>query len=307
MAFIIPWIFRAGTKAKSAEVNDNFNAVKQFVDILEADTANNIRDIEILENTKANINGDASQRFYVADALVDNDAVNLNTLKTNTQNSRGYIDGFRLSSTTRVVTASKGTCYSEDYNDGYEYLITSDTALNSEPLTLASNATYYVFVCGDSAKVNYPQIVVSSDTLTPSYPEGLNCSRRLGSLTTDNDGNIQEVLNEGEKSLLGFTGFVTSYLGDVKVVANGEAYNYTEYTASQNLWLYHTGDTRDFSGGIIVELKLQGAWRRIAYMHINSDHDQDLPSFLVPIKKGQEYRIGVSKKSKTISLYGMGG
>ena len=303
MAFIIPWIFRAGTKAKSAEVNDNFNAVKQFVDILEADTANNIRDIEILENTKANINGDASQRFYVADALVDNDAVNLNTLKTNTQNSRGYIDGFRLSSTTRVVTATKGTCYSYDYNDGYEYLITSDTALNSEPLTLASNATYYVFVCGDSAKVNYPQIVVSSDTITPSYPEGLNCSRRLGSLTTDNDGNIQEVLNEGEKSLLGFTGFITSYLGDITVAAGKEE----EFTAEQNLYLYHFGNDIDFSGHCIVYIKLQETWREVAHIRIASDHDQDLPSFLVPIKKGQEYKIKTTNRSKTLSKYGMGG
>lgn len=303
MAFIIPWIFRAGTKAKSAEVNENFLAVKQFVDLLEEDVAANQIMVQTLDDTKANVNGNPTERFQVGTAIVGNDAVNLNTLEQNTQNSRGYIDGYRLSATNKVVTASKGACYSYTETGGYEYLIKSDVAIQTDTLTLANNTKYYIFVCGDSAGVDYPQLEVSTNTQTPSLPEGLDCWRRIGSLTTDDDGNIEEVLNEGEKSLLGFTGFITSYLGDITVAANKEE----EFTAEQNLYLYHFGDTRDFSGNCIVYIKLQETWREIAHVGIGSDFDQDLPSFLVPIKKGQEYKIKTTKKSKTLSKYGMGG
>lgn len=303
MAFIIPWIFRAGTKAKSAEVNENFLAVKQFVDLLEEDVAANQIMVQTLDDTKANVNGNPTERFQVSTAIVGNDAVNLNTLEQNTQNSRGYIDGYRLSATNKVVTASKGACYSYTETGGYEYLIKSDVAIQTDTLTLANNTKYYIFVCGDSAGVDYPQLEVSTNTQTPSLPEGLDCWRRIGSLTTDDDGNIEEVLNEGEKSLLGFTGFITSYLGDITVAAGKEE----EFTAEQNLYLYHFGNDIDFSGHCIVYIKLQETWREVAHIRIASDHDQDLPSFLVPIKKGQEYKIKTTNRSKTLSKYGMGG
>lgn len=208
MAFIIPWIFRAGTKAKSAEVNENFLAVKQFVDLLEEDVAANQIAVQTLEDTKANVNGNPTERFQVATAIVGNDAVNLNTLEKNTQNARGYIDGYRLSYSGKRVIATKGTCYSYDpQTETYEYLIKSNASIQSEILTLGGDATYYVFVCGDDLGEVYPALSVGTNNTTPSLPPDTNCWRRIGSFTTDEDGNIAEILNEGERSLLPYSKF----------------------------------------------------------------------------------------------------
>ena len=304
MAFIIPWIFRAGTKAKSAEVNENFLAVKQFVDLLEEDVAANQIMVQTLDDTKANVNGNPTERFQVSTAIVGNDAVNLNTLEQNTQNSRGYIDGYRLSATNKVVTASKGACYSYTETGGYEYLIKSDVAIQTDTLTLANNTKYYIFVCGDSAGVDYPQLEVSTNTQTPSLPEGLDCWRRIGSLTTDDDGNIEEVLNEGEKSLLGFAGFLTSYLGEIEPFIDWT--DGREYTAEENMWLVlsQSGENAD----VVVEFKLQETWRKVLEINSGGVGDVDRSSSMVPVKKGQEYRIRAKDSSRWYCYkYGMGG
>lgn len=241
MAFIIPWVFRAGTKAKSAEVNENFLAVKQFVDLLEEDVAANQVMVQTLDDTKANINGNPVERFQVADAIVGNDAVNLNTLERNTQNSRGYINGYRLSATNKVVTATNGACYS--YNpttDEYEYLIETSSASQTDTLTLGANAKYYVFICGDSSNINYPQLSVTNNSTTPSLPDGLNCWRRLGSFTTDNNGNINEILNDGDKTLL-------------------NCIRYPNYTAGSNNKAAGTEYTADKNGMIIITLRMNNS------------------------------------------------
>lgn len=228
MAFIIPWVFRAGTKAKSAEVNENFLAVKQFVDLLEEDVAANQVMVQTLDDTKANINGNPVERFQVANAVVGSDAVNLNSLKKNTQNSRGYINGYELTATNKIITASIGSCYSYNPTTGeYEYLIETSSASQTDTLTLGANAKYYVFICGDSSNINYPQLSVTNNTTTPSLPDGLNCWRKIGSFTTDTNGNIKEIINEGQKSLVNYIKY-PNYATGVDRNAG------TTYTADKN-------------------------------------------------------------------------
>lgn len=280
MAFIIPWIFRAGTKAKSAEVNENFLAVKQFVDLLEEDVAANQIMVQTLDDTKANINGNALERFQVATAIVGNDAVNLNTLKKNTQNARGYIDGFKLSATTKVVTASAGNCYSYDPNTKtYEYLINSSTALQTETLTLGANAKYYVFVCGDSSGAKYPKLSVTVNTTTPSLPAGLDCWRRLGNFTTDADSNINEILNEGEKSLANCTKY-PNYTSRVNRDLN------TTYTADTAGWVYIFGVSNNHQ---TVNYKINGL-NFILTKNYNNDTDTASGAIWFPVSKGDTYR-----------------
>lgn len=309
MAFIIPWIFKAGTKAKAAEVNENFRAVKQFVDLLEEDVAANQIMVQTLDDTKANINGNALERFQVATAIVGNDAVNLNTLKKNTQNARGYIDGFRLSATTRVVTASAGNCYSYDPNTKtYEYLINSSTALQTETLTLGANAKYYVFVCGDSSGAKYPKLSVTVNTTIPSLPAGLDCWRRLGNFTTDKNGNIDEIYNEGDQVIPKRVGFITSFLGEVSIPV-GET---KDYTADQDMYLYmdNLKSNGYYKGRTWFYIKIQATWRKVGLVGGVDDFDIELSSVLIPIKKGQEYRIDSEDWSRDPSIvlkYGMGG
>lgn len=288
MAFIIPWIFKAGTKAKAAEVNENFRAVKQFVDLLEEDVAANQIMVQTLDDTKANINGNALERFQVATAIVGNDAVNLNTLKKNTQNARGYIDGFKLSATTKVVTASAGNCYSYDPNTKtYEYLINSSTALQTETLTLGANAKYYVFVCGDSSGAKYPKLSVTVNTTTPSLPAGLDCWRRLGNFTTDKNGNIDEIYNEGDQVIPKRVGFIGSKLSTIVAFANSEK----EYTASRDLWLYVLA--RPWHSDLYIYVKVSETWVQVgrAYYYGDGAGDNGASSVLIPIKKNQEYKI----------------
>lgn len=288
MAFIIPWIFRAGTKAKSAEVNENFLAVKQFVDLLEEDVAANQIMVQTLDDTKANVNGNPTERFQVATAIVGNDAVNLNTLEKNTQNSRGYIDGYRLSATNRKVTASKGSCYSYDpQNEKYEYLIQSNSAVASDTLTLGANATYYIFICGDSAGAEYPKLSIGTNTTTPSLPAGLDCWRRIGRLTTDEDGIIDEIYNENDQVIPKRVGFIGLKLDTITAFANDEQ----EYTASRDLWLYVLA--KPWSSDLYIYVKAAETWVQVAraYFYGNGAGDNGASSILIPIKKNQEYKI----------------
>lgn len=284
MAFIIPWIFRAGTKAKSAEVNENFLAVKQFVDLLEEDVAANQIMVQTLDDTKANVNGNPTERFQSANAIVDNDVVNLRTLKTNTENSMGYIDGYKLSATTKKVAAAKGSCYSYDpRTEDYEYLIKSTTAISSDTLTLGANATYYVFVCGDSAGVEYPQLSIGTNDTTPPLPEGTDCWRRVGYLTTDEDGNIDEILNEGQQSLKGYAKY-PNYTARTTIISSPTYGNIAERTADKNgiliiNWSCDNGDVYIIINGLKLQLAHEN--QRSGFAGVNT----------FPISIGDKYRF----------------
>ena len=74
MTYQKPYTFRAGTYAKAAEVNTNFDTVKNFMDGLE-EQIGNIETSSAVYN-KANINGSASIKFNVADGTTGNEAIN---------------------------------------------------------------------------------------------------------------------------------------------------------------------------------------------------------------------------------------
>lgn len=79
MTYQKPYTFRAGTYAKAAEVNTNFDTIKNFIDGLEEQ----IGDVETSSAVynKANINGNAAIKFNVADGTTGNEAVNYNQLQ----------------------------------------------------------------------------------------------------------------------------------------------------------------------------------------------------------------------------------
>lgn len=196
MVWSIPNTFVDGTKARANEVNENFTSLKQFVDSLEIQTSTNEIDIMNLENTKANLNGDNQQRFQVADASNDYDAINKQLLFKYTQNSQGVINGFKLSkSSNDTIIATAGSCY----DSTFKYMIISDTSLTKQQSGLGNDAKYYIYVCVDK-ETEQCQLVITLNSSIPELPAGYDYYRKLGYLITNDEGNISQVINEGEET-----------------------------------------------------------------------------------------------------------
>lgn len=273
MPFSIPFIFKSGRKAKSNEVNENFLAVKQFVDILEDSSATNEIDIAALETNKANINGSSEERFQVSDATASKDAVNLGTLQAYTDNTKGVIRGYELSlfnSTT--IQATEGSCY----DSTYEYMILSSVNLTVQTSSLSNDTTYYVYVCADEdTKTN--QLVYSTNNTTPSLPVGYDYYRRIGTFVTDNEGNISGVYtgtsNPTENTNVGFIG-----------ASIGEA---STTTLDENRWLYIKVTSNNSSFTVLINGVQVGYGGRVNEWNDGSAN-------LIPCKKGQTVTINKS-------------
>lgn len=199
MVWTIPNTFVAGTKARANEVNENFTSLKQFVDTLEVQASTNEINITNLENNKANINGDNQQRFQVADPTSSLDAVNLRTLENKTLNSREIITGFQLSKfNDTTITAAAGNCY----DSTFEYMISQSTSLQVSNSSLGENATYYVYVCAE-ASTSTNQLVLDTSSTTPNLPADHDYFRRIGTVITDDDGNINTIYSDTNSVTLG--------------------------------------------------------------------------------------------------------
>lgn len=206
MVLEIPYSFIPGTKAKSSEVNSNFLAVKTFVDTNESDIATNQAGIQNLENNKADLNGNISNRFQVANPTGNYDAVNKQYFMDNIANTLDYIGGFKLTiQGDTSISASAGSCW----DSTYEYMITSSTALTKDQPNLGQNATYYVYVCADK-EGGSNELVFSLSNATPELPSGYDYFRMLGSFTTDSSGYINTVTSTGSDYTgnLGSSGWV---------------------------------------------------------------------------------------------------
>lgn len=76
MSIVKPFTFIAGTKAKAGEVNDNFDVLYTQVNANISELAQINIDIDNIGLNKADVNGNSTQRFSVADAVNNTDAVN---------------------------------------------------------------------------------------------------------------------------------------------------------------------------------------------------------------------------------------
>ena len=197
MPLNIPYTFVAGTKAKANEVNANFLAIKQSVDILETNQTEQGNDISALLANKADLNGNQGELFRVADAVSDYDAVNKKTLEDLTYNSKGLFWGLEL---TRVgddtISVSPGGCY----DSTYEYMIKNEITITRQQSGLGADTTYYVYICAQENEENVA--IFSLNGTTPEVPVGYTYYRRLGYFETNEDGNIEEVTSESSTSII---------------------------------------------------------------------------------------------------------
>lgn len=183
--------FVAGTKAKSQEVNYNFNLMKAFVDGLELTLSDITNSISQLEQQKANINGDYRIRFSVADALNNYDAVNLQTLNNRISNAVHIISGLSI---TRVgnntILVSAGTCYDSTYTK----VLSLSNEVSKTNTNQAASTTYYVYIIG-TAELS-TDILISQQSINPALPADYVYYRRIGLYTTDSSNNINSVSDE---------------------------------------------------------------------------------------------------------------
>lgn len=183
--------FVAGAKAKSQEVNYNFNLMKAFVDGLELTLSDITNSISQLEQQKANINGDYRIRFSVADALNNYDAVNLQTLNNRISNAVHIISGLSI---TRVgnntILVSAGTCYDSTYTK----VLSLSNEVSKTNTNQAASTTYYVYIIG-TAELS-TDILISQQSINPALPADYVYYRRIGLYTTDSSNNINSVSDE---------------------------------------------------------------------------------------------------------------
>lgn len=192
MSIAKPFTFSANTYAKASEVNANFDTVYSQVNSNISAISQNAVDIENLENNKADINGSAARRFGVADADTASDAINKQTLFRYIGNSIDYISGFTITKDSgnpnNTIIVSAGSCY-----DSTKTVVLNKT--NSSTKTndnQAANATYYVYVIGNSTGSSVDILIFESST-EPGLPGGYSLYRQIGRYTTDGDNSIQTI------------------------------------------------------------------------------------------------------------------
>lgn len=272
MVWEIPYIFIAGTKAKANEVNSNFTSIKQFVDQLESNLATAELDISNLEANKADVNGNQSEIFQVANAENNKDAVNLETLKDQTANSLDAIRGFIPSkSNATTISCTAGDCW----DSTYKAMISSSKTITLQDTSLAKNATYYIYVCYDK-ETSGCKLAFSTNSNTPTLPAGYDYFRIVGSFTTNSSGNIDTVYPIGSVDLSSRTGFIGTYIGALPV-------NSTT-VATQNCFVY----TKLAGNGAYIIVYINNVE---VSQQISGSKWYNTTSTLIPVKKGQTITI----------------
>lgn len=189
MSIIKPYTFQGGTKARANEVNENFDRLYEQVNANITDIANMETEITNLGLDKADVAGSSLQRFAVADAIGDYDAVNLQTLRYLIWNSRGVIRGYVISKdSNNRIRVTWGVCY--DSNETVVLPLRSSLAKTNDGQI--ANATYYVYSIGNDNGTTI-DILITPSASSPNLPEGYTKYRGIGYFKTNNDNQISEV------------------------------------------------------------------------------------------------------------------
>lgn len=204
MSITKPFTFVAGTKARANEVNADFDELYSQVNKNISNISQNALDIDNLDSNKANINGNSTEVFNVADATANTHSVNKQTLFKYIENTLDYITGLTISkdsgspNDTIIVTA--GSCY--DSTKSVVLTLANSTSKKNE--NQAANATYYVHIIGN-ATGSSTDILISTSQLSPTLPAGYTLFRYIGSYTTNGSGNINVITNISGSSKLSST------------------------------------------------------------------------------------------------------
>ena len=196
MSIVKPYNFVGGTKARAQEVNDNFDRLYEQVNINITDIANAQTDITNLGIDKADVQGSSLQRFAVADATGDYDAINKQTLMGRIANSLDTISGLQItkdpSNPDDRIIVSKGACYDNER----EIVLRLYNSLGKTNDNQIASAKYYVYIIGDDYGTTI-DILISPDSITPGMPSGYTRYRKIGYFETDGNNKISNIYSFG--------------------------------------------------------------------------------------------------------------
>lgn len=227
MAITKPYTFQAGTKARASEVNQDFDILYSEVNRIGTEILNIDIDIQDVSDSKANVNGNATQRFQLADPENSYDGVNKGYLENSIANIKDYISGYIITKDTdNSIIVSPGSCYDSTFTT----VLNTTGNITKENINQGANLTYYVYVIGDSTGLQ-TDILLSSKSVNPDTPSGYSLHRLLGSFITYGDSKISEIIYYGNDS--NKNNNVESILNLIALdYANGISIGYTPTTSS---------------------------------------------------------------------------
>ena len=247
MSITKPYTFQPNTKARANEVNANFDTLYSQANTNISNIAANARDIDELNDTKAELNGDSTQRFAVADPVNNTDAINKQTMLGQLAPTIDYIGGLTITkdsnSPNDTIIVSSGSCY----DSTKKVVLSLANSTSKKNATQAASTTYYVHIVGN-ATGSSTDIIISTDSINPMLPSGYTLYRLIGYYTTNGNGNIENI------------GSYSSSITKESLSAVFPSYSNTigismPYTARNNGWVYGHCYTGDGALGFLVNGK----------------------------------------------------
>ena len=196
MSIAKPFSFQANTYAKANEVNADFDVLYSQVNTNISSIAENASDIDALNRDKANVNGNSTKTFAVANPVNNADAVNKGTMVKSISNTIDFISGYIITkdsgSPDDTIIVSAGSCY----DSGKTIVLAKDTSSTDQNTNISANTTYYVYVEGTDTGSSV-KVLVSTSSPVPPLDAGYTKYRQIGYYTTDSSGHIRKIYSYG--------------------------------------------------------------------------------------------------------------
>lgn len=198
MSITKPYTFQPNTKARANEVNANFDTLYSQANTNISNIEANARDIDELNDTKAELNGNSSQRFAAANPINDTDVVNKQSLIKYITNSMDYINGLVITKDTNspndTIIVSAGSCY----DSGRTVILSLSGNTSKQNVNQGANTTYNVYIIGNDTGTS-TDVLISLSTVEPALPSGYTKYRLIGNFVTKNNNTIK-IINSNSNS-----------------------------------------------------------------------------------------------------------